>query len=110
LEDDAGVVLSPQEQAALAELEDLIRTHYPRATFSVEPDPEGQESIWLVTTVDIEDTEEVTDLVIERVLEFQLEQGLPIHVLPLRPIERSLAEFQSKQQAEKAAARAGAGD
>jgi hypothetical protein len=106
---DQELILSRPESDAIDELETLIRAQYPSALFQVEPDPEGSDALWLTTTVDLEDTEQVLELVIDKVMEIQLDRGLPIHVLPLRPIERVLAELQSTQQAEKAAAKPGVG-
>jgi hypothetical protein len=83
-------------QAAIDDLSAIIRRRYPLATFTIEGDPEGSDEIFLVATVALEDLDEVTDLVIDRVLDLQLEQELPIHVLPVRPIERILAEFRAK--------------
>jgi hypothetical protein len=36
--------------------------------------------------------------VIDRVMELQVEEGLPIHVIPLRPIARVLALRQKAKQ------------
>ncbi len=77
----------PRMQRALQEMQDLIRGRYPEATFAVThgEDPEG---VWLNATVDVEDPDEVTDLVIERMLALQLDEELPLFVLPLLPAER----------------------
>lgn len=66
----------------------MITEHWPSATFSVSRGEDNPEGIHLNTTVDIEDTDEVADLVIDRLLELQIDEGLPIHVIPIRPIER----------------------
>jgi len=102
-------MLSLPESEAVDELEALIRARYPSAIFQVEPDPEGSDALWLVTTVDLEDTEQVIDLVIDKVLEIQLDRGLPIHVMPLRPLDRVLEEFQAKQRSEQTTTKLGAG-
>lgn len=82
----------PRIDAAVAELQDLIRVHYPEATFTVAPgeDPEG---IYITATIDIDDLDEVVDVVVERLLNMQVEEGLPVHVLPVHPIERVLADL-----------------
>lgn len=93
-------------QSAIDELRGLIERRYPGATFSVSRDPEEAASVHLNATVDVDDTDEVVDLVIDRVLEFQEEQDLPIHVIPLRPAERVVAEIRAQATARPYARRA----
>jgi hypothetical protein len=84
----------PRMQAAIAEMQDLILASYPDATFEVAPgdDPEG---IYLTATVDIEDTDEVMDIIVSRLLKMQVEEGIPLYPIIVRPIERVLAEFRA---------------
>ncbi len=79
---------SPQVQQAIMELQHMIAERWPEASFIVSrgEDPEG---IYLDVIVDIEDPDEVMDLVVDRLLELQVEDRLPIHVIPLQPRERS---------------------
>jgi hypothetical protein len=81
------------------ELKGLITARFPQASFVVEEgsDPEG---IYLVTTVDIADTDEVIAVVGDRLVELQVEEGLPVYVTPLRPIERVLAELREQEAAQ----------
>jgi hypothetical protein len=44
-----------------------------------------------VVTVDVDDADAVLDIVIDRVMELQIEEGLPVHVIPLRTPERVAA-------------------
>ena len=92
------VRLTPRMDAAVHELKGMITARFPQATFVVEEgvDPEG---IYLVTTVDIADTDEVIDLVGDRLVELQVTEGLPLYVTPLRPIERVVAELREREQA-----------
>ena len=85
-------------EEALHELQRLITARFPQAAFAVEEgfDPEG---IYLVTTVDIADTDEVTALVGDRLVELQVDEGLPVYVTPLRPIERVVAQLQEREAA-----------
>jgi hypothetical protein len=82
----------PRIEAAIAELTDLVRSRYPTATFEVtdEEDPEGT---YLTATVDVDDTDEVIDLVINRLLELEIDEGLPVYFVPVRPLHR-VAETQ----------------
>ena len=90
--------LTPRMEAAIHELQGLITTRFPQATFAVEEgfDPEG---IYLVTTVDIADTDEVIDVVGDRLVELQVEEGLPVYVTPLRPITRVVAHLWEREAA-----------
>ena len=83
-------------QDAIAELRSLVSQHYPGTTFSVERGEDG-EGVFLVATVDVDDTDEIVDLVIDRVLDLQIEEGIPVHVLPVSTPERQAAMFASYQ-------------
>ncbi len=83
--------ISDRSKAALAELQGLITRQYPAATFSVRRGIDDSDGIELWTTVDVEDTDQVLDHVIDRVMEMQIEDRLPVHVIPVRPRERVLA-------------------
>jgi hypothetical protein len=76
--------LTPRLQRAIDELQHLIRRVDPLATFQVVSgdDPTGT---YVLATVDIEDTERVMDAYMERLLTLQIDEGLPLYVLPLRP-------------------------
>ncbi len=80
-------------QPAISELEGLISSRYPSATFTVGfgDDPEG---LYLTATVDVEDTDVVMDVVIDRLLTLQIDEGLPVYVVPVRPLERVLTEMR----------------
>ena len=81
---------TPRAREALAELRDLIRASYPDAAFDIYrgDDPDG---LYLLVTVDIDDPDEVVDVYIDRLVDIQIEEELPIHVIPLRTLERSAA-------------------
>jgi hypothetical protein len=76
--------LTSQLQRAVDELQHLIRRVDPLATFQVVPgdDPTGT---YLLATVNVEDTECVMDAYMERLLTLQIDEGLPLYVLPLHP-------------------------
>jgi hypothetical protein len=85
-------------EKAVNELKGTIAKHFAQASFVVEEgfDPKG---IYLVTTVDIADTDEVMDVIGDRLVELQVDEGLPIYVTPLRPMRRVLAELRELGQA-----------
>ena len=76
-------------QRAVAELTRRIQQHYPEATFEVGhgEDPEG---IYLRAIVDVQDIDAVVDVFIDRLIELQVEEGISVHVIPLRPLARVL--------------------
>ncbi len=82
---------------AVAELQAMIMTRYPEATFAVW---EGEDPIgtYLTATVDVPDTDAVTDLVIERLIAMQVEEELPVYVIPVRPIARIQAARRQQEQ------------
>jgi hypothetical protein len=88
--------LTPRIKEAIDELKGLITAHFPQAAFVVEEgfDPEG---VYLVTTVDIADTDEVIDVIGDRLVELQVDEGLPLYVTPLRPIDRVVAELRKRE-------------
>jgi hypothetical protein len=96
------VPLTPRMEEAVQELKGVITKHFPTAGFVVEEgsDPKG---IYLVTTVDIADTDEVIDLVGDRLVQLQVDEGLPVYVTPLRPIERVVADLAEREAARAAA-------
>ena len=90
------VHLTPAMEEAINELKGTISERFPQAFFVVEEgfDPKG---IYLVTTVDIDDTDEVIDVIGDRLVELQVDEGLPIYVTPLRPIQRVIAELRERE-------------
>jgi hypothetical protein len=77
-----------QVQAAARELKTTILSRYPAATFRLSRAADEQRSWNLWTMVDIEDLDEVSDLVTERTLDMRVEEGIPIHVVPIRGSKR----------------------
>jgi hypothetical protein len=87
--------LAPRLEAAVHELKELVRERYPDATFRLTRSPEDRRIILLKPIVDIEDRDEVMDAVIDRLVELQSEEQLPIFVVPIRPQARSAAIRQA---------------
>ncbi|MCX6020192.1 MAG: hypothetical protein NTZ05_00380 [Chloroflexi bacterium] len=84
------IKITPRIRAALDELQATIARNYPAATFQVTEgdDPTG---IYLRVTVDVEDTDDVVDVYIDRLVDLQVEEHLPVYVLTLQSPERDLA-------------------
>lgn len=103
---ECSAILDPRTQAALDELRGMIRRRYPEARFAVSRGHDEPENVHLLTTVDLDDADEVLDLVLDRLLELQVEERLPIHVIPLRSPERVLAALRPQVAALTAGPRA----
>jgi hypothetical protein len=95
---ESTVRLTTRMEEAIHELKGLITARFPQSTFVVEEgsDPEG---IYLLATVDIADTDEVITIIGDRLLELQVDEGLPVYVTPLRPIERVMADIRNRETA-----------
>ncbi len=89
----------PKVAEAANELAGLIAERYPDASFSLEPGEDDQNAVHLMATVDVADTDEVLDLVIDRLISLQVDEGLPLFVIPLQPAERVVTQLwqQPKQ-------------
>lgn len=85
----------PRIEPAIEDIKALILARYPGASFEVSrgDDPYG---VYLTATVDVEDTDEVVDLYIDRLIDLQVEERLPLHVLPLQPFERIAATLEAE--------------
>jgi uncharacterized protein (DUF433 family) len=88
------IVITPRAQAALDELQALIAARYPEATFATYTwyDIAG---IYLKATVDVEDVDEVRDVVRDRLLDIQVEDGIPVEVDVEQPPERAWARNEA---------------
>jgi hypothetical protein len=89
---------NPRMQAAVAEWQALILAHYPSTTFIVggAEDPEG---VYVQAVVDVDDPDEVAEVFIDRMIDLQVEDGLPIYVVPVRTPERRAALRQRQAAA-----------
>jgi hypothetical protein len=85
----------PRIGAAVEELRALIAARYPDAEFAVfeRDDPHG---VRLRATVDIDDTDEVMDLVMDALYDIQVERGLPVYVVTEQPLERVMKELRKQ--------------
>ena len=73
-------------QQGIAELQGIIRNHFAEAAFAV------FQGVYMRVTVDVEDTDEVVDVFLDRLLQLQVEEELPLYVIPVRPASRSLEQ------------------
>jgi hypothetical protein len=96
------LALDPKMQAAVDELEDLIRQAHPEVQFSLSRDPEGSEAIHLIAVLDVDDTDLVVDEFIDRMMQLQIEEELPLFVIPVRTPERETALREAAQAQKRA--------
>ena len=93
---EPGVDLEPKMHTALEELAALISQHYPDSTFRVSRGEDDPTIVQLVAVVDIEDTDPVLDVVMDRVLELH-DEDLLVFVVTERPLERTIAMREAAQ-------------
>lgn len=86
----------PRMQAAMAELQELILSHVPGTTFTVgeAEDPDG---VYMRAIVDVDDTDDVTQHFIDRLVDMQVEENLPIYVVTVRTPERIAAALERER-------------
>ncbi len=95
-------VLDSRTEKAVEELKGMIRRHYPDAEFRLGANPEDSAITELVTIVDADDTDQVLDVVVDRQMELQINEDLPIFVVTERPwkrVRQILEEARAKKMA-----------
>ncbi|GEM_PF-450010 len=90
--------LDPRIEQAIEELKGMLLQEYPDATFEIASGQDDPEAIHLITAVDVDNLNSVLDVVIDRVVTLQVEEGIPVYVIPVRPLERALEDLRSQQQ------------
>src|SRR5205809_308207 len=85
---EQAITLEPKLQAAVDELAGMIAASYPGAAFRVSHHPDDAGMVLLDAIVDVDDTEPVNDLILERMEQLRLDEDVPILVIPLRMPER----------------------
>ena len=90
-------------QGAIEEWQQTISERYPVAQFEVSRAADDPNIVHLITTVDVDDPDEVGDLVIDRVTELVAEERIPIHVIPVRTPERIRATLQERRSRQRPA-------
>ncbi len=101
-DDEMPAMIAPDErdpriQAAVAELKTAIHERFPTAEFAVTRREDPEPGIYVNATVDIEDLDEVTDPIVSRLVDMQVNEGLPVYVIAGWP-ERRIAEYLRRQK------------
>jgi hypothetical protein len=90
--------LDGRTQAVIDELKRTILSRYPSTTFEVSRGLDDPRAIHLTAIADLDDPGEILDFVIDRVVDLQVDESIPLHVIPIQTPERVLAEMASRQQ------------
>lgn len=93
--------LDPRTQLAIDEVCGVIQQHYPGAQFQITRGHDEPVNVHLVTTVDLDDPDEVLDRVNDRLVELQVDERIALYVIPVRPPERILASLQAERRPER---------
>jgi hypothetical protein len=91
------IPIDAKMQEAIAEMKHLILQHFPEATFDIGPgeDPVG---MYLTATVDREDLWDLIDLCSDRLVDLQVDEGIPLYVIPSRPLARTMEMLQRARE------------
>lgn len=89
--------LDERTRLAIEELQSTITARYPTTTFELALSPDDSDSLLLLATADVDDADEVGDLVLDRVVSLIADEGIYVHVIPLRTPER----IQAAEEAER---------
>ncbi len=85
----------PRMADAIVELQQTVLARYPGTIFEV-TSGEDPGTVWMWATVDVDDSDEVYDFVAERLLDLQIDEGLPLHFMPVWTQERNDAYLRER--------------
>ncbi|MGI8644236.1 MAG: hypothetical protein ACR2LS_09010 [Thermomicrobiales bacterium] len=91
-------VTDPRIQAAVAELQSLVATKFPLATFGT-PYVDDSDGVSFVAIVDTDDLDDVVEAAMPRMLDMLVEEGLPVYVVPDWPTWRVREQVQAAKMA-----------
>lgn len=79
------------------ELKKTILERHPEATFELGPGGENPTAIFLDAYVDLDDPFEILDEIGERVVDIQVDEGIPLFVMPRQSPDRARAYERQRQ-------------
>jgi len=85
----------PPMQHAIAEIEALVRSRHPDAVFEVFPSS-NVAGVYMRIIVDIDEPDDVTALIIDRVADMQIDDELPLYPVTVRRSRRPSTEPESR--------------
>lgn len=86
--DENFEITDPRMQAAVDELQERILSHFPSTTFTLDEAPDEPDTVYMRAIVDVDDTDEVADIFMDRLVDFQVDENLPIYVVTVPTPER----------------------
>ena len=94
---ECHVPLTPRMEEVIAEMKERILSRFPTTTFEMYQgeDPVG---IYLAAIVDTEDLEDVNQLFSSRIVDIQIDEGIPLYVITERTPERNAALLAREAQ------------
>lgn len=94
---DPKAIERSRMDAAVAEMQQLILSHFPETTFTV-GEWEDPDSVYMRAIMDIDDTDDVIEVILDRLVDMQVEENLPIYVVPIRTPERRAAAQERERR------------
>jgi hypothetical protein len=98
---EGKIKLSPEMERAIEEVTGVIRRTYPEAEFEISRGIDEPDQILVWATVDIDDLDEVLELVLDRLVELEVEEGIPLYVIPEHSPERILRDMRDHPRPER---------
>jgi hypothetical protein len=97
---ECRIPMTPHLEEAITEMKERILRRFPTTTFEMYQgeDPVG---IYLIAIVDTDDLEEVGELFTSRLVDLQVDEGLPLFVIPERTPERNAVIVAEQRAARK---------
>lgn len=97
---ECRVPITPRMEEAMAEMKERISHRLPTTTYEMYQgeDPVG---IYLAAIVDTDDLDEVKGLFLDRLVDLQVDEGLPLFVIPERTPERNAAIVAEQREARR---------
>ncbi|MEA2513883.1 MAG: hypothetical protein QOJ59_3370 [Thermomicrobiales bacterium] len=101
-----NLIVEPRVQAAIDDVQELIRRQYPAALFTLGRS-EAPEGIYVRAIVDTDDMDAVEQTFLDRLVDLLVEEALPIYVVPVRSPHRIAEMIRAIREGELAVAIAG---
>ena len=89
-------VIGSTMTSAIEELKTLIRSYDPNADFEVVAGPDAGD-VYLVASVDTDDADDVMAVYIDRLVELQVDERLPLYVMSLQSDRQTNIVQKSRQ-------------
>jgi hypothetical protein len=89
IDEDGNV--DARAQPAIDEIQQAILRRWPDVTFSIHRGPDNPNGIHMDVFVDQEDPDVVLEGLTDRLVDILVDDGIPLHVIPLHTPERALA-------------------